>query len=75
MTIQEMIQEARTLSVEERKQLIKALVDIINEPEAEKPKKHNIMEFAGIAAHLADAEDPQDYMKRLRSEWDRDEHQ
>jgi hypothetical protein len=71
MTIQEMIQVARTLSVEERKQLIKALVDIVNEPEeAEKPKKRNIMEFAGIAAHLADEEDPQDYIKRLRSEWD-----
>ncbi len=70
MTIQEMIQEARTLSVEERKQLIKALVDIVNEPEAAPPKKRNIMEFAGIAAHLADDEDPQDYVRRLRSEWD-----
>ena len=67
--VEEMIQEARTLSVEERKQLIKALVDIVNEPE-EAPKKRNIMEFAGIAAHLADEEDPQDYIKRLRSEWD-----
>ena len=69
MTIQEMIQEARTLSVEERKQLIKALVDIVNEPKAEAPKKRNIMEFVGIAAHLADAEDPQVYVKRLRDEW------
>lgn len=73
MTIQEMIQEARTLSVEERKELIKALVDIVNEPEqALKPKKRNIMEFAGIAAHLADDEDPQDYVRRLRNEWDED---
>jgi hypothetical protein len=69
MTIQEMIQEARKLSVEERKQLIKALNDIVNEP-AETPKKRNILEFEGIAAHLADLEDPQDYLKRLRSEWD-----
>mgnify|MGYP000885667483 CR=1 FL=1 len=70
MTIQEMIQEARMLSVEERKRLIKALVDILNEPEAEKPKKRNIKEFAGIAAHLANEEDPQDYVKRVRNEWD-----
>lgn len=69
MTIQEMIQEARTLSVEERKQLIKALIDIVNEPETEKPKKRNIMDFAGIAAHLADDEDPQAYVRRLRDEW------
>jgi len=70
MTIQEMIQEARMLSVDERKQLIKALVDIVNEPETAAPKKRNIMEFLGIAAHLADDEDPQDYVKRLRNEWD-----
>lgn len=70
MTIQEMIREARSLSVEERKQLIKALVDIVNEPKAAPPKKRNIMEFVGMAAHLADDEDPQDYIKRLRSEWD-----
>ncbi|MBI1282418.1 MAG: hypothetical protein GC179_30105 [Anaerolineaceae bacterium] len=74
MTIQEMIQEARTLSVEERKQLIKALVDIVNEPEqSEKPKKRNIMEFVGIAAHLANEEDPQDYVRRLHNEWDKDQ--
>lgn len=70
MTIQEMIREARTLSVEELKQLIKGLVDIIDEPVVETPKKRNIMEFEGIAAHLADEEDPQDYLKRLRDEWD-----
>ncbi len=73
MTIQEMIQEARMLSVEERKQLIKALMDIANEPEVAAPKKRNIMEFAGIAAHLADKEDPQDYLRRLRNEWDDDQ--
>ena len=70
MTLQEMIREARMLSVEERKQLIKALVDIVNEPSAKEPKKHNIMDFEGIAAHLADEVDPQDYLRRLRDEWD-----
>lgn len=74
MTVQEMIQEARTLSIKERQQLIKALVAIDTEPEqAEKPKKRNIMEFAGIASHLADSEDPQDYVRRLRQEWDEDQ--
>ena len=68
MTIQEMIQEARTLSVEERKQLIKALVDIVDAPVEAVPKKRNITDFEGIAAHLADAEDPQDYLKQLRNE-------
>jgi len=71
MTIQEMIQEARTLSAEERKQLIKALVDIDNEPEqSEKPKKRNIMEFLGLGAEIWEGVDAQEYVNQLRSEWD-----
>lgn len=69
MTIQEMIQEARTLSVEERKQLIKALVDIVNEPEAAPPKKRNLLELAGLGAELWEGIDPQEYVNQLRSEW------
>ncbi len=70
MTIQEMIQEARTLSVEERKQLIKALVDIVNEPEAAPRKKRNIMEFVGLGAEIWEGIDAQEYVNQLRSEWD-----
>ena len=67
MTLQEMIREARELSTDELKQLMKVLIDMM--PPAE-VKQHSILEFEGIAAHLADEEDPQEYMKRLRSEWD-----
>lgn len=72
MTIQEMIQEARTLSVEERKQLIKALteMDILDEPQTEKPKKRNIMEFLGLGAEIWEGVDAQEYVNQLRSEWD-----
>ncbi len=70
MTIQEMIQEARTLSVEERKQLIKALMDIANEPEVEALKKRNIMEFVGLGAEIWEGIDAQEYVNQLRSEWD-----
>ncbi len=70
MTIQEMIREARTLSVEERKQLIKALVDIVNEPEAENPKKRNLLELAGLGADIWEGIDAQEYVNQLRSEWD-----
>jgi hypothetical protein len=31
---------------------------------------HDILEFDGIAAHLADDEDPQAYVNRIRDEWD-----
>jgi len=70
MTIQEMIQEARTLSVEERKQLIKALVDIVNEPAAQAPKNRNLLELAGLGAEILEGIDAQEYVNQLRSEWD-----
>jgi hypothetical protein len=70
MTIQEMIQEARMLSVEERKRLIKALVDIVNEPEAEKPKKRNLLELTGLGAEIWEGVDAQEYVNQLRGEWD-----
>jgi hypothetical protein len=70
MSVQEMIREARQLSPAERKELLRALVDMLPEGDEPAPKKHSILEYEGIAAHLADDEDPQAYLKRLRSEWD-----
>jgi hypothetical protein len=67
MTLQEVIREVQTLSPDEQKQLLKLLVDIVTESPR---KKRSILEFEGIAAHLADDEDPQDYVRRIRSEWD-----
>jgi hypothetical protein len=69
MSVQEIILEFRTLSFDERKQLIKLLIDSTTEPQIEDVKTHSILEFEGIAADLADNEDPQDYVNRLRSEW------
>lgn len=82
MSIAELVEQARTLSIQERKQLVKALIDTLDAPEEVKlhritelrglgtAKPHSILEFEGIAAHLADAEDPQEYVNRLRDEWD-----
>jgi hypothetical protein len=71
MTIQEMIQEARMLSVEERKQLIQALMDIVNESEqTNRPKKRNLLELAGLGAEIWEGIDAQEYVNQLRSEWD-----
>jgi hypothetical protein len=67
MTFEQMIQEISTLSIEQRKALIMAIVDTLAEPSR---KKRSILEFEGIAAHLADGEDPQKYVNQLRSEWD-----
>lgn len=69
MSVQEMIQEARTLSIEERKQLMKALVDMLSDPPEQRPKR-SLREFKGVGAHLYDGTDAQDYINQLRDEWD-----
>jgi hypothetical protein len=67
MSIQEIVREFRALSLEERKDVLKLLIDTLMEPTTE--KTHLISEFQGIAASLADDEDPQAYINHLRAEW------
>lgn len=66
MTLQKVIQEVQSLSIEERKQLVMYIVDSLTD-ETEKP--HDILEFRGIGEHLRDM-DAQEYVNQLRSEWD-----
>jgi hypothetical protein len=68
MTITDILEQAQALSPQERKELAKLLIDSLDVPEAE--SLHDILEFEGIAAHLADDEDPQAYINRMRAEWD-----
>lgn len=69
MTVGQLVAQARTLTHEEQVELLKQLVDLVAAPTSVR-KTHDIFEFEGIAAHLADDEDPQAYVNRLRSEWD-----
>ena len=72
MSVQEMIQEAQTLSVDERKQLIKALVDMLADSSPTRSKrKRGLREFRGLGAHLYDGTDAQAYVNQMRSEWDK----
>lgn len=52
----------------ERKALVKVLIDLLDAPVEE--RNYSLLDFEGIAAHLADDEDPQAYVNRLRDEWD-----
>lgn len=69
MTLEDIKHQVHALTVEQRKQLIAYIIDSLTEYESNE-KTHSILEFEGIAAHLADDDDPQDYVNRLRSEWD-----
>ena len=68
MTVDEVLEKALALSVDERKELAKRLIDTLGKVDTE--KTHSILEFKGVGAHTADAEDPQAYVNRLRNEWD-----
>jgi hypothetical protein len=70
MSVHAILQEARSLSVDERKQLVKALVDMLTEPPPSAKGKRTLREFRGLGAHLYDGTDAQAYVDQLRSEWD-----
>lgn len=69
MSVEDMIQQAQALSIDERKTLLKALVDMLTEPPTP-PKKHSLRDFRGVGAHQYDGTDAQAQVNQLRSEWD-----
>ncbi len=72
MTIEMLLEEIRTLSVAERKQLISAIVDTLTETQVEAGrKKRSILEFEGVGAEMWKGIDAQEYVSQLREEWDK----
>ena len=70
MSVMELLEEIRALSLEERKQLMKLMVDTLSEP-AEPPKKRrSLQELAGLGAEIWEGIDAQEYVNNLRNEWD-----
>jgi len=67
MSVAKILEQTKYLSRQERKLLAIQLIEGLEQPEG---RKRDISEFAGIAAHLAADEDPQDYVTRIRGEWD-----
>jgi hypothetical protein len=65
----------RSLPIAERLQLLAVVAhDLASESshaELHKQQKHSIMELHGLGAHVWEAADPQDYVNKLRDEWDR----
>ncbi|MGB1286971.1 MAG: hypothetical protein ACPG7F_10590 [Aggregatilineales bacterium] len=70
MTVLEILDRAKELNQNDRKELVKLIEDTFEDDRGtvRKKKKHSILEFEGIGKHLADGEDPQDYVNRLRTE-------
>lgn len=67
MTVAEAYQQAQLLSKQQRNELVKLLIDSLDEAESE---KHSILELAGLGAEIWDGIDAQEYVDQLRDEWD-----
>jgi hypothetical protein len=70
MSVQEIIEEARTLSIDQQKQLIKLLVDIVTEPPQPLKKQRSLRELKGLGKEIWAGIDAQEYIDQQRDEWD-----
>lgn len=70
MTIAEILQQAKILSVQERKELIKLLVDSLDVPEAGTRQQRRLSELRGLGKEIWEGIDAQKYVTQLRNEWD-----
>jgi hypothetical protein len=68
MTLQDIMREAETLSAQERRELIKMLVDTLS---VESPApKHSLKELRGLGKEIWQGIDAQKYVDQMRDEWD-----
>jgi hypothetical protein len=70
MSIADILQQAKTLSVQERKELIKSLVDSLDVPEAVTCQQRRLSELRGLGKEIWEGIDAQKYVNQLRNEWD-----
>ena len=70
MTLTEILQQAKTLSGQDRKELVKLLVDSLDVPEAVPRQQRRLSELRGLGKEIWEGIDAQEYVDQLRSEWD-----
>lgn len=73
MTLDNIMQQVRTLSIDQRKQLIGLIVDTLTEESPPEPARRSILEFEGVGAEVWQAVDVDEYINQMRDEWDRDQ--
>jgi hypothetical protein len=64
MTLDALIQEVRTLPIEQRKQLVMAILDSLTMEQT--AKLHSLLELEGLGAHLWQGIDAQAYVDESR---------
>jgi len=68
MVVHEILEEIRALSLDERKQLMKLMVDLLSD--TPQPRKHSLRELRGLGKENWEGIDAQDYIDQQRNEWD-----
>lgn len=65
VTLEQVLDQARQLTSEERAELVRRL----STPDQE-PHQHSILELRGLGKELWEGIDAQEYVNELRAEWD-----
>ncbi len=68
MTIKEIMQQAQALSPQERKELVKLLVDSLEVQQSD--SQRHLSELRGLGKDIWKGIDAQEYVNQLRNEWD-----
>lgn len=70
MTVAEIIEQAKDLSYQERKELVKLLIDTLEVPASIPSRPRRITELRGLGKEIWAGIDAQAYVNQLRDEWD-----
>jgi len=70
MTVAEIMEQAKTLTAQERKELVKRLVETLDIPEPSAPRRRRLSELRGLGKEIWAGIDAQEYVDQLRNEWD-----
>jgi hypothetical protein len=69
MTMAEILHQTKTLSMQERKELIKLLIDTLDVSDTALRQQRRISELRGLGKEIWQGIDAQEYVNRLRNEW------
>jgi hypothetical protein len=69
MTIAEILEQARKLTPQERKELAKLLIDMMD-TETRPSQQRRLTELRGLGKEIWAGIDAQDYVDQMRDEWD-----
>jgi hypothetical protein len=69
MTVTEIMQQAQALSPQERKELVKLLIDSLEVRQTE--PRRRLSELRGLGKEIWQDIDAQEYVDQIRDEWDK----